>query len=85
MELIVRNEHLSSAPEAPPVNIGVAGGRIVAIEPHLTAEAEVFDAEGCLICPGFVETHIHLDKPCIIDRCVPEDGVRPRRCCGLPQ
>lgn len=74
MELIVRNARLSSEPEAFPVDIGVAGGRIVAIEPHLTAEAEVFDAEGCLACAGFVETHIHLDKSCIIDRCVPEDG-----------
>jgi len=74
MDLIVRNAHLSSAPDAPPVDIGVASGRIVAIEPHLTATAEVFDAEGCLVCPGFVETHIHLDKSCIIDRCAPEDG-----------
>ncbi len=74
MELIVRNARLSSVPESAPVDIGVAGGRIVAIEPHLAAEAEVFDAEGCIVCPGFVETHIHLDKSCITDRCAPEDG-----------
>ena len=74
MELIVRNARLSSVPEDPPVDIGVADGRIVAIEPHLAAEAELFDAEGCIVCPGFVETHIHLDKSCIIDRCAPEDG-----------
>jgi cytosine/creatinine deaminase len=74
MDLIVRNARLSSAPEEPPVDIGIAGGRIVAIEPHVSADAEVFDAEGCIACPGFVETHIHLDKSCIIDRCAPEDG-----------
>ena len=74
MELIVRNARLSDAPESPLVDIGVAAGHIVAIEPHLAAEAEVFDADGCLVCPGFVETHIHLDKSCIIDRCAPEDG-----------
>ena len=74
MDLIVRNARLSAAPEGPPVDIGVAGGRIVAIEPHLAAEGEAFDAGGCIVCPGLVETHIHLDKSCIIDRCAPEDG-----------
>ena len=74
MELIVRNARLSSAPEGPLMDIGVTGGRIVALEPHLHAEAAEFDAEGCLVCAGFVETHIHLDKSCIIDRCAPEVG-----------
>jgi cytosine deaminase len=74
MDLIVRNARLSSAPEEPPVDIGIAGGRVVVIEPHLTADGDAFDAEGCIVCSGFVETHIHLDKSCIIDRCAPEDG-----------
>lgn len=74
MDLIVRNARLSHVPDETPIDIGVSNGRIVAIEPHLLAEAQVFDAEGCLVCPGFVETHIHLDKSCIIDRCPPEDG-----------
>ena len=74
MDLIVRNARLSSAPEDPLADIGVEAGRIVAIQPHLAADAEVFDADGCIVCPGFVETHIHLDKSCIIDRCAPEDG-----------
>jgi cytosine/creatinine deaminase len=74
MELIVRNARLSSVPEAAPVDIGVEAGRIVAIEPHIEADAKIFDADGCIVCPGFVETHIHLDKSCIIDRCPPEDG-----------
>lgn len=74
MKLIVRNARLSSAPDGPLVDIGVDGERIVAVEPHLAADAAVFDAEGCLVCAGFVETHIHLDKSCIIDRCAPEEG-----------
>lgn len=32
------------------------------------------DAGGRLVSPGFVETHIHLDKSCIIDRCGCEQG-----------
>ncbi len=74
MDLIVRNARLAHAPDAPPVDIGVAAGRIAAIEPALQADGAVFDAGGCLVCGGFVETHIHLDKSNIIDRCPPEEG-----------
>jgi cytosine deaminase len=78
MDLIVRNARLASAPEAPPVDIGVAGGRIVAIEHGLSADAPIYDAAGCLTCAGLIETHIHLDKSRIIDRCTPEVGRQPK-------
>jgi cytosine/creatinine deaminase len=74
MDLIVRNARLSETTGPALADIGIEDGRIVAIEPHIAADADVFDAEGCMVCPGFVETHIHLDKSCIIDRCIPEDG-----------
>jgi len=38
--------------------------------------AEVYDAGGRLICAGLIETHIHLDKSRIIDRCPPPAGRR---------
>src|SRR6201996_2308998 len=72
MDLVVRNARLAHAPDAPPTDIGIADGRIAAIEPRLIADAPEFDAAGCLICGGLVETHIHLDKSCIYDRCAPE-------------
>jgi cytosine deaminase len=53
-------------------DIGVAGGNIVAIEDALSADAEILDAGGRLVVPGFVESHIHLDKACILDRCKSE-------------
>ena len=71
MDLIVRNARLAYAPDAPPVDIGVANGRIVALERNLGSDAESFDAAGNLACAGFVETHIHLDKSCIVDRAPP--------------
>ena len=76
MDLIVRSARQPGDPEAPPVDIGIAAGRIVAIEPALQADGTEFDAGGCLTCAGLVETHIHLDKSCIIDRCAPEAGRR---------
>jgi cytosine deaminase len=77
MDLVVRNARLSSAPEAPPFDIGVSGGKIVAVQPDLRAEAPSYDAEGRLTCAGMVETHIHLEKSRIADRCEPETGRQP--------
>jgi cytosine/creatinine deaminase len=74
MDLIIRNARLADrSRDHPPVDIGIENGRIVAIGPGLTAHAEVYDAKGCLACPGLIETHIHLDKSRIIDRCAPQD------------
>lgn len=56
------------------MDIGVQAGRIAALAPQLAADGEEYDAGGLLVCAGFVETHIHLDKSCIIDRCAPETG-----------
>ena len=74
MDVIVRNARVSHAPDEPAVDIGVAAGRIVAIEQPLAADGPEYDAGGCLACGGLVETHIHLDKSNIIDRCPPEQG-----------
>jgi len=54
--------------------IGIAGGRIAAIAPALGADARAIDLEGRLAASGFIETHIHLDKSCILDRCKAETG-----------
>jgi len=77
MDLVIRNVRLASAPDAPPVDIGIEGGRFVAIGTNLLADAPSHDAQGSLACGGLVETHIHLDKSRIIDRCAPEEGRIP--------
>ena len=71
-DLILRNARLSdAAADAPPADIGIADGRIAAIAPNLAAEDETIDAAGGLVSPGLIETHIHLDKSRILDRCAP--------------
>jgi cytosine deaminase len=77
LQLIVRNARLAGTPEAPPVDIGVADGRIVAVEPGLSTDAPSYDVAGHLTCAGLVETHIHLEKSRIADRCAPESGRQP--------
>jgi cytosine deaminase len=56
------------------VDIAVAGGKIAAIAPQIQADAPVLEAHGNLLMPGMVETHIHLDKTCILDRCPAAEG-----------
>src|SRR6516225_9049055 len=73
MDLILRNARRIGA-EQELTDIGIAGGRIAAIEPRLAAEGEIIDLGGRLTSPGFVETHIHLDKSCILDRVKSEKG-----------
>ena len=73
MDLIIRNARLADRPADGPLDIGVDRGRIVAIERGLAAEGKVYDADGRLACPGLIETHIHLDKSRIIERCAPQE------------
>src|SRR5215831_4846753 len=72
MDLIIRNARLADQWQEV-TNIGIANGRIVAIERELAAEGEVYDAQGRLACPGLIESHIHLDKSRIIGRCAPQE------------
>lgn len=54
---------------AGPVDIGIASGRIAAIEPNIAADAPRDAGHGSFAFGGFVEPHIHLDKADILDRC----------------
>jgi len=73
MDLILRNARIADR-EGGSFDIGIDKTRIVAIEPTLAAEGRTIDLEGRLASPGFIETHIHLDKSCILDRCKAETG-----------
>jgi cytosine deaminase len=73
VQLILRNCRLSDRVAEGTLDIGVQDGRIVAIERTLAADGVAYDARGCLVCPGLIETHIHLDKSRIIDRCAPAE------------
>ena len=76
MDLIIRNVRLAGRSAGGLLDIGIEGGRVVALEPGLSADAEIYDAGGRLACPGLIETHIHLDKSRIIDRCAPQERAK---------
>jgi cytosine deaminase len=73
VQLILRNCRLPDRVAEGTLDIGVQDGRIVAIERTLAADGVAYDARGCFVCPGLIETHIHLDKSRIIDRCAPAE------------
>ena len=74
-DLVLRDVRLADAKaDQPATDIGVKDGRIAVIAPRLGGSAqEQVQGGGRLVCSGFVETHIHLDKSRIIDRCAPQE------------
>ncbi len=73
LDLVLRNARLAGQDRL--VDIGIEGGRIAALRPGLVAEGETLDLAGRLVSPGLIETHLHLDKTCILDRCRAEEGT----------
>ncbi|CAM4154511.1 amidohydrolase family protein [Psychrobacter arenosus] len=83
LDLIIKNARLTDYDDL--VDINVKDGHIHSIdssenEPKVAQEdienlaKQTFDAQGHFVCSGFYESHIHLDKACILDRCSIEDG-----------
>lgn len=78
LDLVVRGAVIQQGAGLRVADVGVAAGRIAAIADGLDAgldAGQVLDAAGGLLVPGLVETHIHLDKTCILDRCAIAAGT----------
>ncbi len=57
-------------------DVAVCDGIIRDIAPHIKAAAEnMINAEGNVLIPGLVESHIHLDKAYIMDRLPNKSGT----------
>jgi len=74
MDLTLHGARLADAPEEP-LDIGVHDGRVVALRPGLDRGERALDLDGRLVLPGFCESHIHLDKSCILERCTLRGGL----------
>ncbi len=75
MDLIIRDARILREGELVSADIAVQGQTIAAIAPALKADGPELQAAGCLVISGLIETHIHLDKTCILDRCRIEEGT----------
>src|SRR5215471_6070573 len=73
-DLVLRQGRLIDRDQAP-VDIAIADGRIAEIAAHIAADAPQELLDGRLVIPGFVATHIHLDKSRILERCDSPQGT----------
>jgi dihydropyrimidinase len=60
MDLVIRGGTLVTAAETFQADVGIKGGRIVALGHGLHGRQDR-DADGYLVMPGFVDAHVHLD------------------------
>jgi len=73
-DLVIRNIRIEE--NGALVDIAVRKGLIADIGSGMRCEAiEIVDGEGAFAFGGFVDTHIHLDKACILDRCTICEGT----------
>ncbi|MGP4863810.1 amidohydrolase family protein [Psychrobacter sp. T6-5] len=78
-DLLIKNARLANRENL--VNISINGSHIESINNISEAfknndnePTAIFDAKGNFVCSGFFESHIHLDKACILNRCTIEQG-----------
>ena len=62
-DLVVRHARIATAADTFDADIGIAGGRIVALAQSLPAAPREIDAAGRIVTPGGVDAHCHLDQP----------------------
>jgi cytosine deaminase len=67
-DLIFKNARIGGSNQ-PAADIGVAKGLIGCVNHNLTGDCPIVHLDGRLVLPGLIETHIHLDKSCLLDRC----------------
>jgi len=62
-DLIVRNGTVVTAADVARCDIGVRGGKVVALADALDGAGHMIDASGRYVLPGGVDGHCHLDQP----------------------
>jgi dihydropyrimidinase len=85
LDLVVRRARIATAADVFDADIGIAGGRIVALGEHLPAGAREIDAAGRIVTPGGVDAHCHLDQPMPAPMRMADDfdsGTRSAACGG---
>ncbi|WP_121064505.1 amidohydrolase family protein [Chachezhania antarctica] len=73
LDLVIRNALLADG--AAPVDLGIRGGRIADIAPSIASDARIIDADGGRLIRGFADSHLHLDKACLLDRATNPSGT----------
>jgi dihydropyrimidinase len=62
-DLVIRGGTVVTAADVVRCDVGIAGGRVVALAERLTGGARAIDAGGKLVLPGGVDSHCHIEQP----------------------
>jgi dihydropyrimidinase len=62
-DTIIRGGRVANASDTVVCDVGIRGGKIVALGEDLGAADEVIDARGRLVLPGGIDSHVHLSQP----------------------
>ena len=62
-DLVVRGGTVASGLGTMRCDIGIRGGRIVALAESIPGGSATLDADGLLVLPGGVDTHCHIEEP----------------------
>ena len=85
LDLVIRRACVATASDVFNADIGIAGGRIVALAQGLPAASRELDAAGRVVTPGGVDAHCHLDQPMAPPARMADDfdsGTRSAACGG---
>src|SRR4051812_50052164 len=63
LDLIVRGGRVATASDTFVCDIGIRGGKIVALGEDLGRAADTIEAGGKLVPPGRLHSHLHLAQP----------------------
>ena len=61
MERIVKNGTVVTTGGLFAADVGIAGGKVVALGQGLDGTGEIIDATGCYVMPGGIDVHTHVD------------------------
>lgn len=69
LDLVIRNGLICDGSGAPAYrgDIGIRGGRIVAVGEIMGEAGQIVDAHGLVVAPGFIDPHTHFDAQLVWD------------------
>jgi dihydropyrimidinase len=62
-DLLIRGGTVATASDTFNCDVGISGGRIVALGANLGNAGEIVDATNKLVLPGGIDSHVHLSQP----------------------
>ena len=61
-DLVIRNTTIATASDVVKGDIGIVGGRVVALGERLDKGKKEIDATGLVAVPGGIDAHVHFDQ-----------------------